>query len=270
MGNLIWHNGDFKNDDKAAFSPHTRLRLGEGVFNTVLAIDGKLQYADAHFTKLLKNSHIFWPDWQEPETQTLIDAAHELLHKHIAKDRWALNCIISCDNSDKGITLPNQPEISILMRCAPFNWDPATQIHLHIAQNVRRNEGSPLSQIKCSNYGDNILALREAQQNGANEALMINNADHIATATIATFVMIKNGEIITPPLSDGAKDGNTRRLLCDKYAVTERSISPENALNCDGAYLLNSLRGAVPVSSINGTPLPASAVAIDRNINLEI
>ena len=69
MGNLIWHNGDFKNGDKAAFSPHTRLRLGEGVFNTVLAIDGKLQYAEAHFTKLLKNSHIFWPDWRAPEPQ---------------------------------------------------------------------------------------------------------------------------------------------------------------------------------------------------------
>lgn len=267
MTGFIWHNGAFKTDEPV-LTAHDRMRLGECVFSTVLCIDGKLTHGQQHFEKLLKNSKIFFRTWSEPEVAVLENAAQELLQKNaFIKGRYALNCTISRNGSTQGIKPPQNPDMQVLMRSIPVasEFSPVRAI---IAQSVRRNEGSPLSQIKCGNYGENILALTEATEHGANEAIMLNNKGLVACATSANIFIVQDRKLFTPPLSDGAQNGLTRRLLIERIGASEKSITPEDLQNSQGVYITNSVRGAAPVTELNGKALPAPAITIDPDFHL--
>ncbi|MDB2683172.1 aminotransferase class IV [Alphaproteobacteria bacterium] len=267
MNDIIWHNGEFKNDEPI-LSIHDRLRLGEGLFNTILCIDGTLIHGEEHMQKLLDNTKFFVENHGCATPETLVKIAEELLQKNNAtQGRNALNTIFTLGNACNGIRTPETPDIQMMMRIQPCTNE-FPEIHAIIAQTIRRNEGSPLSQIKCSNYGDNIIALREAQNQNANEAIIMNNAGHITCATTSNIVIIKNGKFITPPLKDGCQNGITRSILMKKFEVTEQSITPEDLYTSEGIYLLNSLRGAAPIVTLNGKTAPKPAIAIDKDFYL--
>lgn len=266
---IIWHNGKFKNEQDKILTIHDRMRLGEGVFNTVLSIDGKMQHAKRHFKKLLKNSKLFLGDWQAPEAEKLIEIAHEVLAKNNAtQGQHSVNCIISAGPSGGGIRLPENPKPEIMIRCLPFSWDYTKKLSAIISQTVRRNEGSPLSNIKCSNYGDNILALREAQQQGADDVILLNNAGHVTCSSIATLIAIIDGQFVTPPLSDGPQEGTTRSIFLEKFDVAERSLTPDELYKSEGIYLLNSLRGAIPLHKLDDIILPEPTIPLDKDFHL--
>ena len=265
---FIWHNGHIR-DDGPVFTAHDRMRLGECVFNTMLAIDGKMVHAALHFEKLLKNSSVLFGEWTTPAMGTLEAAAHELLHKNkFTKGRYAVNTIITRGASGNGLKTPEKPDMQIVMRALPVAGEFAP-LHAVTAQNVRRNEGSPLSRIKCANYGENIIALREAEEKGANEAILLNNAGNVACATTANIAVILNGALVTPPMADGAQGGVTRALLMKKFPVTEQSITPAQLKNAQGIYLLNSLRGAAALLSLDGQTLASPIITIDKDFHLQ-
>ena len=265
---FIWHNGKIR-DDGPVFTAHDRLRLGEGVFNTMLAIDGKIIHCALYCEKILKNSVIFFGEWEKPSAQSLEDAAHELLNKNgYSKGRYAMNTIISRGVGGNALRFahPKDQEFQIVIRAlpAPYDFQP---IHAVITKDVRRNEGSPLTQIKCSNYGENILALREAEARGGNEAIMMNNRGDIACATTANVLAVIDGKLVTPPLKDGTQGGITRTLLMHKFDIEERSLKPEDLKNSQGIYLTNTLRGVAPVITLDGQAMPTPAIAIEKDFN---
>lgn len=266
---IIWHNGAFLDDTQPVINIHDRIRLGEGVFNTVLVIDGQLFHAKQHMGNVLKNARLFWQDWQAPHSDVLIETANDLLKKNgFLKGRFALNTFITGGAAGNGVRTPNDQAPQIMMRAlaCPSEFSPVRAI---IANTVRRNEGSPLSQIKCSQYGDNILAMKEAEQRAANEAILLNNAGHVTCATTSNIVIEKDGAFITPPLHDGVLNGVTRGCFLKAYDVTERSITADDLLNANGIYLLNSLRGTVPVIELDGKAIAAPSVSIPQFFHLD-
>jgi branched-subunit amino acid aminotransferase/4-amino-4-deoxychorismate lyase len=264
---IIYHNGSFA-QDTFVLSLHDRLRLGEGVFNTMLAIDGKVIHAQAHMEKMLKNSKLFWGDWAMPSVNELVSAAHELLQQNSFRTgRHALNTLITGGPAGGGLRPPENFMPQILMRAMPLNIS-SDPINAIISQTTRRNEGSPLSNIKYSNYGDHILALHEAASKGANEALLLNNKGNVVCATSANIVIVQDGKLYTPPLSDGAQDGMTRGILMAKGGMTEKSFTPDELKAAQGAYIINSLRGAVAIASLDGSALPEPALKIKQDLHI--
>jgi len=264
---FIWHNGAFK-DDSPVLTIHDRVRLGEGVFNTMLVRDGHIFHAPLHFKKLLENSRLFWGAWSAPSAESLDEIAYALLKKNdFVQGDFAFNTIITGGEAGNGIRTPEPPAPHIMMRVLPLQILTAP-VHAVVAQTVRRNEGSPLSRIKCSNYGDHILALREAQSKGANEAFVLNNRGALACATTANIVIVQGGKLYTPPLSDGPQNGVTRTILLQKYDVTEKSFFAEDLQHAEGFYVLNSLRGCVPVARLDNRPLSLSTPFIPQDFAL--
>jgi branched-chain amino acid aminotransferase len=266
---IIFHNGAFIPDTNPVLSIHDRARLGECVFSTMLAVDGRIHHARAHTEKLLKNSKLFWGQWAAPSVDTLMAAAQELLVRGDAlQGRHAVNIILTGGQSGNGIRSPQPPEPQILMRALPLVL-PGGPVQAIIARSTRRNEHSPLSRIKGAFYGDNILALREAADKGANEAILLATNGYVSCATTASLLIVQGGALYTPPLSDGGQDGLTRTLAIEKLRVRERSFTPEDLRACEGIYLINSLRGAVPLASLDGVALPVPTLTLDPDFHIQ-
>ncbi len=98
-------------------------------------------------------------------------------------------------------------------------------------------------QIKSlGRYINNITAKMEANRVGAGEALMLNMTGNVAEATGDNIFLVKNGEIITPPTSDGALPGITRQVVMDlakDMGITCRqfTITLYDVYNADEAFL---------------------------------
>ena len=267
MSTYLWHNGAWKKDTHAIFQINDRIRLGDGVFDTLLIQNGKPQHLDKHFKRLEENSKALSlklpMDFKKFET-----IAAEIIEKNNAHTgRFALNTILSRGLSDRGFKTPENSDKQLVLRLSPLP-ESFPDLHAIIATKTRRNEGSPLSRIKSFNYGDNILAMIEAEERGCNEAVLLNNQGHVTCTTIANIYCIHEEKITTAPLSDGVLNGIARQLFLKRYGVIEKSISLETLLNADAVFTTNSIRGIQFLKSLNEKEFSPSSLSFDKNFHI--
>ncbi len=263
---MMWHNGRFV-EEGAVFLPSDRIRLGDGVFDTMLAASGKAVHANEHFERLLNHAAILriTPDWIVSD---LKEAANGLLEQNnCAEGRYVVNTIITRGPAARGLGIPDSAPVQTVMVVSPAPVSfPA--VHAVIALSVRRNEGSPLSCIKSCNYGDNILAMAEAKERDANEAILLNNKGLVACATASNVFIVQDGRLYTPPLADGAVDGIVRRVMMRERGAIEKSLRPDDLLAHQGLLLTNSVRGVVPVEMLDGKTVTPPSLEIDKDFHL--
>jgi branched-chain amino acid aminotransferase len=238
---IVYINGTFCTEDTAHVAVTDRgLTLGDGVFDTLLAVDGVPRDARAHFERLHRHAAVIG---LTADTALFAALADRLLQENgFTAGRHAVRTTLTRGPGSRGLALPDPAAPTIIMRAAPVPPAPGPA-RVVIARTVRRNEGSPLSQIKALGYGDNIAAWREARDAGADDALLLNNAGNLACAT-ASNVFVKIGDAwLTPPLADGAMDGVTRaHVLRDGFA-REATVTAKDVERADELLLTNSING---------------------------
>jgi len=111
--------------------------------------------------------------------------------------------------------------------------------------------------VKSLNYLNNALAKLEARRRGADEALLLNAAGHVAEASVANVFAVCRGVLATPPPTDGALEGITRRAVlelaeADGLATAERSLGRFDLLGADEVFLTGTGARIVPVRSLDG------------------
>ncbi len=264
--NSIWHNNALKDKNTPIITVSGRALRGDGVFDTALAINGKICNAHAHFTRLIDSAAILEIKITY-SAHDLIEAAQDLLQENdLDNARCAINTTITRGNGARGLSIAKdfQPHVIIRTAALPDEFSPINAI---ISKTVRRNEGSPLSQIKSINYGDNIMAMIEAEKAGANEAIMLNNAGNVACATIGNIFIMRGGHLYTPPLSDGAMAGTVRDLLIQRHGAQEQSLRSEDLTAADGIYITNSIRGIAAITSLNDAETSAANLDIPKDVH---
>src|SRR4051794_10577091 len=163
----------------------------------------------------------------------------------------------------RGLAPP--PAITPTVLITAFALPPSTQpVRATIAQGTRCNECSPLSQTKALGYLDAILALQEAHDRGADEALLLNTQDRLACATAANLWAVRDGRLFTPPLDEGALPGVTRGLLLEiapSLGTDAREVpfTPTDLAAAEEVFTTSSLRLVTPIASIDGRPVPGGA-----------
>lgn len=262
---IIWLNGRFM-QEAPVFLPGDRIKLGDGVFDTMLAVNGVPVHANEHFKRLLSHANVLKikTDWSVSDLKAAADGLLE--QNNFRAGKFVINTLITRGPAERGLKLPENPAIQCVMSAspAPSEFPP---VHAVIAT-IRRNEGSPLSRIKSCNYGDNILALAEAEEKGANEAIMLNNRGNVACAAASNIFIVRDGKLLTPLLEDGAVDGITRRNLIKKHGAAETGLTAADLASSQGVYLTSSVRGVVAVETLDGKKLPRPSLEIDKEFHL--
>jgi len=111
--------------------------------------------------------------------------------------------------------------------------------------------------IKSLNYLNNILAKIEATNGGCEEAVMLNAQGFVAECTGDNLFIVKEGKLLTPPLSAGALYGITRQTVMDLagqagVAVSEPNLTRYDLFNADECFLTGTGAEIVPVVKIDG------------------
>jgi branched-chain amino acid aminotransferase len=247
---IVFLNGGFRQENECGLPINDRgLTLADGVFDTMLAADGAPVWAREHFARLTYGASVLGIGF----TMDFEDTAHELLRQNnFLQGRYAVRTTVTRGAGGRGLAPPDTVKPAILMTAAPAPLQTG-RVETIIAETVRRNEHSPLSRIKSLNYGDNIIALREAQSKGAHDAIMLNGAGHVCCATTSNIFTREGEKLFTPPLTDGVLPGIMREKVMSSHDVTEESLAPERLFEADAVFLTNSIAGIRTVKRIDHT-----------------
>ena len=110
---------------------------------------------------------------------------------------------------------------------------------------------------KTGNYMNNLLALHEARQRGAEDGVLMNDRGEVTEGTTSNVYVVERGRLSTPPIAAGILKGTTRTRildLCSKNAIPagERTLLPQDLLAAEEVFLSSSVRGVIPVTTIDG------------------
>jgi len=249
----VWFNGAFLDGADARLSVADRgFTLADGIFETLLGIGGRPVWLAEHLARLRDGAlqlglHLAFDDMA-------IEAAVVELLRRNGFARSAVRITLTRGPAAKrGLWVDDQSSPTLLVTCAPSAAMTVSQ-RVVLARTTRRNEHSPLSRIKSLNYGDNILARREALARGAVDALMLNGQGHVVCATVGNLFARIAGQWITPPVSDGILPGIARGKIIPCLNVRQASLSEADLRAADAAFISNSL-GSLEIAEIDGVKL---------------
>ena len=126
--------------------------------------------------------------------------------------------------------------------------------------------------LKTGNYLNSIQALRQATQSAAEDAIMCSPLGHVAEGATSNVFMVRGGRLCTPSLATGLLEGITRALviaLAGELGVpcSEATIMPDELRAADEVFLTSSVRGAMPVTTLDGAPVGDGKVgAVTRRL----
>lgn len=235
------------------------LTLGDGLFETLLVVDGQPMLWPQHIARLVRGcAALGLPPPHEPALQAAARAAIE--QAGLARGEAALRLTWTAGSGGRGLDRPAAPEPRLLAAAAPVGRPQPARL---VTASVRRNDGSPASRLKTLSYLDNVLAREEARAAGGDEALMLNTRGEVACAGAANVFWVREGRIFTPALECGVLDGVARAVVLDfaresGLAIEEVRGPPAMLAAAEAAFLTNSLTGVRAVASLDGRPLSGS------------
>ncbi|AHI27083.1 aminotransferase class IV [Komagataeibacter xylinus E25] len=233
----IWLNGRILPAGGAYVDTADRgFLLGDGVFETMRVAGGQVRHLDRHMNRLAQGAAaIMLP----PPDRTAITAGIAALLGACGVETGSLRLTCTRGVGPRGLLPPAQVTPTVLLTAAS-GLPPATPVRLVTASH-RRDAASILSRIKSLNYLPSILARMEAAEQGADDAVLLNHAGFVAETSASTLVACLGGQLVTPPVSDGALPGTARGVLVDAGIVREDRISPAQLRMATAAFTLNSL-----------------------------
>ncbi|EEI25944.1 aminodeoxychorismate lyase [Corynebacterium glucuronolyticum] len=115
------------------------------------------------------------------------------------------------------------------------------------------------SGAKSLGYSATMAALRAAKAEGMDDVIWVDG-DRILEGATSTVISIKGKKVRTPPSGTDVLSGTTQQAVFETlsqagYACKEKALSVDKLKEADGVWLVSSVRGAVPVRSIDGHKL---------------
>ncbi|MCQ1577949.1 MULTISPECIES: branched-chain amino acid transaminase [Streptomyces] len=260
----IWMDGELVPWDDATVHVLTpSLHYGWGVYEGIRAYATETGSAvfrlRDHISRLRDSARVYLMElsWTDEE---LVEAVRELVRVN-GHDSCYIRPIAYLGYGEMGVA----PQLdAVRMSIAVWPWgsylgDTAESEGCRlIVSNWQRNSNQtvpPLAKATGA-YVNSALAKVGAQRAGYDDALMLTANGHIAEASAANLFLVRDGELITPPVSDGILPGLTRDCALTfardlGLKVTERSVPRSEVYIADEAFLTGTAAEIVPVASVD-------------------
>jgi branched-chain amino acid aminotransferase len=92
---------------------------------------------------------------------------------------------------------------------------------------------------------------RVAQEQGADEALLVTPHGRVLEGAMSSFFWVRDGQLLTPPLEDRIFGSITRERLIDVAGAIEEPTTLDTLHGAQEAFLASSVREVQPVAAID-------------------
>jgi len=264
----VWLNGQLvdKQDAKLSVFDHGTL-YGDGVFEGIRAYDGRVFQCRAHIDRLFDSARAI--RLAVPYTkQELTDAIYETMRANDRRDAY-IRLVVTRGEGTLGLSPFKCPNPNAFIIVDSIQLYPeemyANGMAVIIAKTIRTSPRMCNPSAKTLNYLNNIFAKIEAIDAGVAEAIMLNEHGNVAECTGDNLFIVKDGCVITPPVSAGILPGITRAVVMDLarhegIPLEENDFLPQQLYEADECFLTGTAAEIIAVTKVDGRSIGNGAV----------
>jgi len=260
----IWMNGEFVDwaDAKVHVLSHT-LHYGNGVFEGIRcyeAANGPAVFRlTPHIERLFRSGKILYLNipWTAPQ---LVEAVKETIRVNDIRECY-VRPLVWLGYGEIGVN-PLQSPVEVMVAVWPWGaylGDEGTQkgVRLMISSWQRHDPNAmPPAAKGVGMYVNSQMAKIQAVKAGYDEALLLSPQGYVSECTGENIFVVRNGTIITPPVTAGALEGITQdsvRRIATDLGVEFRfdNLLRSDLYTADEMFLSGTAAEIVPVRSVD-------------------
>jgi branched-chain amino acid aminotransferase len=256
----IYIDGKLYGESEAKISVFDHgLLYGDGVFEGIRAYNGRVFKLKEHIDRLFCSAHALLLDIPLSRAD-LCRATVETIRANELKDAY-IRLIVTRGVGTLGLNPRSCKQPSVIIIAGKIQVYPAEMyargMDMVTVPTTRNLHSAVNPAIKSLNYLNNILAKIEANNAGVEEAVMLNSEGYVAEGTADNLFIVKQGKLLTPPLSAGALYGITRATVIELAEQTGLKVSEPNLtrydlFNADECFVTGTGAEIMPVVKIDG------------------
>ncbi|MGI9015945.1 MAG: branched-chain amino acid transaminase [Euzebya sp.] len=264
----IWMDGEMVDWDDARIHILTpSLHYGWAVF------EGMRAYATdrgpaifqhrAHIERLFKSARIltmqigYSPD-------ELMEASRELCQIN-GQDSYYIRPLAYLGYGEMGLN-PQPSRVQVAIAVWPWgaylgeeSFDRGVKAKVSSWQRISAN-AIPTGAKASGLYINSSLAKLDAVRGGYDEAIMLNEHGRVAEGSGENIFIVKDGVLVTPPISEGVLQGITRDAVLDlardaDITLDEAPLLRHDLYTADEAFFTGTAAEIVPIRSVDDRPI---------------
>lgn len=248
---MVNFNGVITEEELQLSVSNRSFLYGDGVFETLKVLNNQILFFEDHYFRLLASMRII--RMQIPMSFTLEYLEEQILtlvRKQGVQDSARVRLTVF--RNDGGYYTPTDNKVSFVIHASALSVKSYTASETPFEVDLYKDFIVPkqlLSTLKTNNKLIQITASIFAQENELDTCLLINDDKNVIEAAYGNLFMLLNGQLITPPISEGCLNGIMRKQILklakelDGIEVLEQPISPFDLQKADELFITNVIVG---------------------------
>ena len=265
----IYINGDFHSRENAQISVFdSGFLVGDGIWEGLRLHNGKFAFLDKHLDRLFAGAAAIHLDIGLNRDE-LINALRQTVEINEMTDGAHVRLMITRGDKKTPSQHPSNvvggPNIVIIAEHKVADPSIAQEGITLFTVTVRRPPPDTLDQrLNCHSKLHEVIALVQAIEAGADEALMLDPTGAVATCNATNFFIIKNDEVWTST-GEYCLNGITRELVIEiarnnGMKAFEKPFSLTDVYSADEAFVTGTFGGLTPVIQVDGRKISSGKI----------
>jgi 4-amino-4-deoxychorismate lyase len=234
---------------------------GDGVFETILVVDGKPRELGPHLDRLARSAAMM--DLPEPDRAGWERACATVLDTWSGSPEHVLKLVLTrgVEGGDgTPTTFALGMEIAQAVLRQRTEGIAAVTLDRGFGPDVAERAPWLLLGAKSLSYAVNMAAVREAARRGADDVVFLASDGSVLEGPTSTVVAVRDGVLCTPPSTLGILPGTTQFAL---FRAAERAgrtvkvdpLTVDDLHAAEGVFLCSSVRTVTRLHTLDGKQL---------------
>ncbi|MHB8596235.1 MAG: aminotransferase class IV [Ktedonobacteraceae bacterium] len=234
----------------------TAVLRGYSAFESLRTYDRRPFHLDEHINRLYHSAALIelaipWP------REHIVAAVQEIIARNIY-NHATIRIYVTGGISEDGVLPSSLPSLALLITpLGERDMQRFARGYRMITTHLHREA----PEAKTTNYLAAMRALKEAARRHADDALYVNEQNHVLEATRSNFFIFRGDTLITPRV--GVLIGVTRNVVLElahgRFAIEEGPILLDELSLADEAFVTSSSKEITPVIQVDDTIIGAGS-----------
>ena len=252
--NAWWYvGGRWVHPDEATLSINDVAVLrGYSVFESLRTYDRNPFHLDEHLARLYRSAKLIELEIPWPR-EHIAGVIHEIITRNSYRHA-TIRLLVTGGESEDTVLPSGKPTLVVIITpLGERDMERFARGYKLITTSLQRIA----PEAKTANYVAAVRALKEAERQGAADALFVNERGHVLEATRSNFFIFRGDTLVTP--SEGILIGVMRNVVLElargRFPIEERPILLDELMLADEAFITSSSKEITPVVQIDDLTL---------------